>query len=103
MREKITILGCGIPWQLKNEQTGVIEREGCTIHYIMNSDLKPAESEEGVLGYVPVKESVGKDMYEVFKQYKLPLVIEAEFGMKTKQGGTVLYIKGLDFQSVKVK
>ena len=101
MKQNVIILSCGEPWAFKDEKTGE-ERSGVSIHYIMADDLTPKD-DNGVLGYAPVKESVGKSFYDVFKKLGVPCSIPAEFGMKTKNGSTILYIQGFDLDAIKKK
>ena len=85
---------------MKNESTGEIEREGCSIHYIMAENLNPVDN-DGVLGYAPIKESVGVAYYDIFKKLGVPCVLEAEMGMKTKNGSPVLFIQGFNLDEKK--
>ena len=102
MRQKVIILSCGEPWSIKDEKTGVVEREGVTIHYIMAEELKPCDN-DGVLGYAPVKESVNKSFYDVFKKLGVPCVLDAEMGIKTVKGTPVLFIQGFDLDATDPK
>lgn len=99
MNALITVLSVGKPYDIAPE-SGVGEHTvGCTMSYVSTGDISASNYDEGTgtLGYVPVKEKMPVEFYEVAKAVGLPSVASVEFGMKASGGKNVLYIQKLDF------
>lgn len=96
MKDVITVISLGKPYEFTPEGQSN-QLSGCTMYYLMTSDISTPVENDGILGVVPSKESMPIDFYNRAKATGLPCQAEVEFGMKNSGGKTVLYIKGLDF------
>lgn len=103
MEELITILSVGKPWDLSQPDGNHFT--GCTMWYVSGDDLsRPVvDLQNGLLGVVPTKETMGVNFYDLAKQHGVPCVAKATYGMRRKNNQTVLYIKGVDFVEKKNK
>lgn len=102
MEEKIIVLSCGAPWEIKNDN-GSVGLSGCTVWYYPAADLNKVEDEDGVIGLQPVKQSFPVNFHDRAKEVGLPAVATVHYGMKNSNGKQTLYIKGLDFDPVAKK
>lgn len=102
MDEFIIVLSVGKPYDIAPENGGD-HITGCTMQYVSCQDIsKPYFDEDsGSVGYVPLKERMGVEFYDLAKANGLPAVAKVVYGMKSSGGKQTLYIKGLDFVPVK--
>ena len=79
---------------------GSLERvSGCAMHYVITDDVLRTQFDEdtGEVGYIPAKEKMPKEFYEIAKAHGLPAYADAVVGMKSSGGKNVFVIKKLDF------
>lgn len=96
MNQKIIIFYAR-QWKMTDEVTRET-REGVSINYVNNEDLKPNfDSESGVHGYQISKESISLDKAKLLEA--VPGIYDCEFMLKASKGKNILAIKDLKFVS----
>lgn len=97
-KTRILVLAVAKPYDMIPE--GSLERvSGCAMHYVITDDVSRTQFDEdtGEVGYIPAKEKMPKEFYEIAKTQGLPAYADAVFGMKSSGGKNVFVIKKLDF------
>lgn len=97
-KTRILVLAVAKPYDMIPE--GSLERvSGCAMHYVITDDVSRDQFDEdtGEVGYIPAKEKMPKEFYEIAKAQGLPAYADAVFGMKSSGGKNVFVIKKLDF------
>ena len=97
-KTRILVLAVAKPYDMIPE--GSLERvSGCAMHYVITDDVSRTQLDEdtGEVGYIPAKEKMPKEFYEIAKAQGLPAYADAVFGMKSSGGKNVFVIKKLDF------
>jgi hypothetical protein len=97
-KTRILVLAVAKPYDMIPE--GSLERvSGCSMQYVMTDDVSRIQYDEdtGEVGYIPAKEKMPKEFYDIAKNYGLPAYADAVFGMKSSGGKNVFVIKKLDF------
>ena len=97
-KTRILVLAVAKPYDMIPE--GSLERvSGCAMHYVITDDVSRTQFDEdtGEVGYIPAKEKMPKEFYEIAKAQGLPAYADAVFGMKSSGGKNVFVIKKLDF------
>lgn len=97
-KTRILVLSVAKPYDMIPD--GSIERvSGCSMQYVMTDDIARTQFDEdtGEVGYIPAKEKMPKEFYEIAKAQGLPAYADAVFGMKSSAGKNVFVIKSLEF------
>ena len=95
-KTRILVLAVAKPYDMIPE--GSLERvSGCAMHYVITDDVSRDQFDEdtGEVGYIPAKEKMPKEFYEIAKAQGLPAYADAVFGMKSSGGKNVFVIKSL--------
>lgn len=95
-KTRILVLAVAKPYDMIPE--GSLERvSGCAMHYVITDDVSRDQFDEdtGEVGYIPAKEKMPKEFYEIAKAQGLPAYADAVFGMKSSGGKNVFVIKKL--------
>jgi hypothetical protein len=71
---------------IKDEKTGKIENQGCTVRYAFTENLEPFEDKEkSIKGYKPAKTSLSYDDYAKFPT--VPAIYQATLGYSVDSAG----------------
>jgi len=85
-------------YEIKNRDTGKLENDGCTVHYIYSEDLIPCEDKDKkAAGHKPAKVTVPVGDYSAFKV--VPAIYEATLDFAVDSNGKAV-IKPKDFRYV---
>lgn len=82
------------PWRVIDDVSGQV-REGVTIEYVMNEDLKPVNNEDGSVGYKIVKESINISKFH--ELVKVPGIYDMTYRFMIQKGKPVMRLQDIEF------
>ena len=84
MNQSIIVLSVA-QYQIKNDQTGATEAEGCTVRYLMADDLQHTEDAvRSVKGRVPAKTTIAYGDYAKFQTVPGLYAVSLDYNVDSK-------------------